>query len=91
MSAIHELKPLFKALVISRSLRPRHALAGLGMACLLPFSAQVFAEDFAIDIPAQPLPQALQKFGAQTNQQVIYNASEMAGLRSTRVNGKMSA
>ncbi|VVN21681.1 Ferripyoverdine receptor [Pseudomonas fluorescens] len=91
MSAIHELKPLFKALVISRSLRPRHALAGLGMACLVPFSAQVFAADFAIDIPAQPLPQALQTFGVQTNQQVIYNASDMADLRSTRVSGKMSA
>ncbi|WP_460122259.1 TonB-dependent siderophore receptor [Pseudomonas sp. S2_C03] len=88
MSAIHEFKPLFKALVMSRSIRSRHALAGLGMACLLPLSAQVLAEEFAINIPAQSLPQALKAFGNQTNRQVIYDASEMADLRSTRVSGK---
>lgn len=91
MSAIHELKPLFKALVIARTLRSRRSLAGLGMACLLPLSAQVHAEDFTLDIPAQPLPQALQAFGTQTNQQVIYSADDMAGLRSTRVSGKLSS
>ena len=90
MSAIHELKPLFKALVMSRGLRPRRVLAGLGLVCVLPLSAQVMAEDVSIDIPAQPLPQALQAFGQQTNQQVIYNAADMAGLKSTRVSGKMS-
>lgn len=90
MSAIFELKPLFKALVICRSLRPRHALAGLSMACLLPLSAQVMAEEFAINIPAQSLPQALKAFGNQTNRQVVYDASEMADLRSNRVSGKLS-
>jgi len=91
MSAIHELKPLFKALVIARTLRSRRSLAGLSMACLLPLSAQVCAEEFTLNIAAQPLPQALQAFGAQTNQQVIYNADDMAGLRSTRVSGKLSS
>lgn len=90
MSSIHELKPLFKALVMSRGLRSRRVLAGLGLVCVLPLSAQVMAEDVSIDIPAQPLPQALQAFGQQTNQQVIYNAADMAGLKSTRVSGKMS-
>lgn len=90
MLAIHELKPLFKVLVMSRSLRSRRVLAGLGLVCVLPFSAQVMAGDVSIDIPAQPLPQALQAFGQQTNQQVIYNAADMAGLKSTRVSGKMS-
>nr|BFE95495.1 hypothetical protein GCM10020185_60310 [Pseudomonas brassicacearum subsp. brassicacearum] len=90
MSSIHELKPLFKALVMSRGLRSRRVLAGLGLVCVLPLSAQVMAEDVSINIPAQPLPQALQAFGQQTNQQVIYNAADMAGLRSTRVSGKMS-
>ncbi|KNH29905.1 ligand-gated channel protein [Pseudomonas syringae] len=91
MSAIHELKPLFKALIVSRTLRSRHSLAGLGMACLMPFSAQVCAEEIAVNIAAQPLPQALQAFGEQTNQQVIYNAADMAGLRGNRVSGKLSA
>ncbi|EJL03874.1 TonB-dependent outermembrane ferripyoverdine receptor FpvA [Pseudomonas fluorescens Q2-87] len=90
MSAIHELKPLFKALVMSRGLRSRRVLTGLGLVCVMPLSAQVMAEDVSIDIPAQSLPQALQAFGQQTNQQVIYNAADMAGLKSTRVSGKMS-
>ncbi|UZE84841.1 TonB-dependent siderophore receptor [Pseudomonas viciae] len=90
MSSIHELKPLFKALVMSRGLRSRRVLAGLGLVCVLPLSAQVMAQDVSIDIPAQPLPQALQAFGQQTNQQVIYNAGDMAGLKSTRVSGTMS-
>ncbi|WP_447770820.1 TonB-dependent siderophore receptor [Pseudomonas kilonensis] len=90
MSSIHELKPLFKALVMSRGLRSRRGLAGLGLVCVLPLSAQVMAEDVSINIPAQPLPQALQAFGQQTNQQVIYNAGDMAGLKSTRVSGTMS-
>lgn len=90
MSSIHELKPLFKALVMSRGLRSRRVLAGLGLVCVLPLSAQVMAEDVSINIPAQSLPQALQAFGQQTNQQVIYNAADMADLKSTRVSGKMS-
>lgn len=90
MSAIHELKPLFKALVMSRGLRSLRVLTGLGLVCVLPLSAQVMAEDVSINIPAQPLPQALQAFGEQTNQQVIYNADELAGLKSNRVSGKMS-
>jgi outer-membrane receptor for ferric coprogen and ferric-rhodotorulic acid len=90
MSAIHELKPLFKALVMSRGLRSRRVLSGLGLVGALSFSAQVMAEDVSINIPAQPLPQALQAFGQQTNQQVIYNADELAGLKSNRVSGKMS-
>ncbi|MFL1515263.1 TonB-dependent siderophore receptor [Pseudomonas prosekii] len=91
MSAIHEFKPLFKALVIARSLRSRRSMASLGLTCLLPLSAQVCAEEFSLNIPAQSLPQALQAFGAQTNQQVIYNADDMAGLRSTQVSGKLSS
>ncbi|UVM70819.1 TonB-dependent siderophore receptor [Pseudomonas alvandae] len=90
MSAIHELKPLFKALVMSRGLRSRRVLSGLGLVGALSLSAQVMAEDVSINIPAQPLPQALQAFGQQTNQQVIYNADELAGLKSNRVSGKMS-
>ena len=90
MSAIHELKPLFKALVMSRGLRSRRVLTGLGLVCVLPLSTQVMAQDVNINIPAQPLPQALQAFGQQTNQQVIYNADELAGLKSNRVSGKMS-
>jgi outer membrane receptor for ferric coprogen and ferric-rhodotorulic acid len=91
MSAIHELKPLFKALIVSRTLRSRHSLAGLGMAFLMPFSAQVCAEEIAVNIAVQPLPQALQAFGEQTNRQVIYNAADMADLRGNRVSGKLSA
>lgn len=90
MSSIHELKPLFKAFVISRGLRSRRVLTGMGLVCVLPLSAQVMAEDVSINIPAQSLPQALQAFGRQTNLQVIYNADDLAGLKSNRVSGKMS-
>ncbi|WP_420231179.1 TonB-dependent siderophore receptor [Pseudomonas sp. ABY48] len=90
MPFIHELKPLSKALVMSRGLRSRRVLAVLGVVCVLPLSAQVMAQDVSIDIPAQPLPQALQAFGQQTNQQVIYNAGDMTGLKSTRVSGTTS-
>lgn len=52
MSSIHELKPLFKALVMSRGLRSRRVLAGLGWVCVLPLSTQVMAQDVSIDSPA---------------------------------------
>src|SRR3546814_9889457 len=90
MSSLHELKPLCKPRALSRGLRSRRVLTGRGLVCLLPLSAQVMAEDVSVDIPAQSLPQALQAFGQQTNQQVIYNAGDMAGLKSNRVSGKMS-
>ena len=52
MSSIHELKPLFKALGMSRGLRSRRVLAGLGWVCVLPLSTQVMAQDVSIDSPA---------------------------------------
>ncbi|MGR4974677.1 TonB-dependent siderophore receptor [Pseudomonas sp. LARHCG127] len=52
MSSIHELKPLFKALVMSRGLRSWRVLAGLGWVCVLPLSTQVMAQDVSIDSPA---------------------------------------
>lgn len=91
MSSIHELKPLFKALGMCGALRARRAISGLGFICVMPLSAGVMAQEVSVDIPAQSLPQALQAFGQQTNRQVIYNADEMAGLKSSRVSGRMNS
>ncbi|WP_444436133.1 TonB-dependent siderophore receptor [Pseudomonas sp. A6] len=90
MPAVNQLKPLFRALITARAVGARGHVAGLGMACLVPLSAQVWAADINFDISAQPLRQALQQFGEQSNTQVIYNAVDLEGLRSGTVKGRMS-
>lgn len=82
------LRPLAKALLMRGSIRSRLAPAGLGLALTLAVTPQVQAQEWALDIPAQPLAQALQKLAEQVNVQVLYNPSDIQGLRSTALNGR---
>ncbi|UQY33686.1 TonB-dependent siderophore receptor [Pseudomonas fulva] len=54
-----------------------------------PEVAEQVRQDF--DIPAQPLPDALDAFSAQSGYQVIYNANEVSGQSSVTVQGTYSA
>ncbi|MEZ4054725.1 hypothetical protein QVM81_24670, partial [Enterobacter rongchengensis] len=56
------LNPLAKALLIRHSLRPQRALTriGLGLAISAAMVAQVQAQEWTLDIPAQSMNSALQ-------------------------------
>lgn len=81
MSKYHP--PLLAALLVGTAL-------SLAPVAPRPAAAQAAAQQFALSIPAQPLPQALAALSADTGLQV-YNSSEAAyALRSNAVNGTYS-
>lgn len=88
MSAIHTFSPLTKALKMRRVFQPRLLSATLVLA--LPFAAQVQAQTFNFNIPAQPLANALQTFGQQANLQVLYSPDDVQSLRSRAVSGALT-
>lgn len=55
----------------------------------LPAAAQE-ASAFAVDIPAQPLPQALSQFSLQTKVQIVYAVEAPYGRRAPAVRGRFS-
>ncbi|MET4615643.1 hypothetical protein ABIA71_001206 [Stenotrophomonas sp. 2619] len=67
-------------------------IAALGL--VLPWGAAAGADDSRtprhFDIPAQPLPQALQMYGEITGVAVLIDAHLLGGLRSTPVNGTLA-
>lgn len=88
MSATHNFSPLTKALMLRRVFQPRLLSATLALA--LPFAAQVQAQTFNFNVPAQPLASALQAFGQQANLQVLYSPDDVQNLRSHAVSGALS-
>ena len=68
--------------------RSRLAATGLGMAMTLAVAPYVQAQEWTLNIPAQPLAQALQSLGQQTSLQIIYSPESLQGLRSTALNGR---
>ncbi|MFV3291894.1 TonB-dependent siderophore receptor [Pseudomonas sp. NY11955] len=84
------LNPLAKALLIRHSLRPRHALsrAGLGLALSTALVAQVQAQEWTLDIPAQSMNSALQALAKQTDTQLLYSPEDISGLRSSALTGR---
>ena len=85
---LSKLRPLAKALLMRGSMRSRLSPVGLGLALTLAVAPQVQAQEWALEIPAQPLAQALQKLAEQVNVQVLYNPSDIQGLRSNALNGR---
>ncbi|MBH3339920.1 TonB-dependent siderophore receptor [Pseudomonas mendocina] len=85
---LSKLRPLAKALLMRGSIRSRLSPAGLGLALTLAVAPQVQAQEWTLDIPAQPLAQALQKLAEQVDVQVLYNPSDIQGLRSNALNGR---
>ena len=84
------LNPLAKALLIRHSLRPWHALshAGIGLALSTAMVAQVQAQEWALDIPAQSMNSALQALAKQTDTQLLYSPEDISGLRSSALKGR---
>jgi len=90
MPAPHGLHPLAKALLIRHSFRPRlPTLCALALSA--PLIGQVQAQVVEVNIQAQPLGNALQEFGRQTNLQVLYSPDDVAGLRSTAIKGSLDS
>ncbi|GAB7527640.1 ferripyoverdine/pyocin S3 receptor FpvA [Pseudomonas sp. 3A(2025)] len=84
---LSKLTPLATALLMRNAIRPKLSLTGLGMALSMTLASQVQAQEWNLNIPAQPLDKALQVFAEQANVQLLYNPGDVQGLRSTAVNG----
>ena len=82
------LRPLTRALLMHGATRTRLAGSGLGLALTLAAAPYVQAQEWTLNIPAQPLAQALQTLGQQTSLQIIYSPESLQGLRSSALNGR---
>ncbi|WP_095632964.1 TonB-dependent receptor [Pseudomonas sp. PICF141] len=82
------LRPLTRALLMSSTTRSRMTSTSLGLAMTLAVTPYVQAQEWTLNIPAQPLPQALQTLGQQTNLQIIYSPESIQNLRSSALNGR---
>ncbi|MEK1841677.1 MAG: TonB-dependent siderophore receptor, partial [Pseudomonas sp.] len=82
------LRPLTRALLMSSTTRSRMTSTGLGLAMTLAMTPYVQAQEWPLNIPAQPLAQALQTLGQQTNLQIIYSPESIQNLRSSALNGR---
>ncbi|NIF29957.1 TonB-dependent siderophore receptor [Pantoea sp. Tr-811] len=84
------LNPLAKALLIRHSFRPQGALSrvGLGLALSGAMVAQVQAQEWNLDIPAQSVNSALQALAKQTDTQVLYSPEDVGGTRSASLKGR---
>ncbi|MDT9674433.1 TonB-dependent siderophore receptor [Pseudomonas lini] len=82
------LRPLTRALLISSTTRSRMTSTGLGLAMTLAMTPYVQAQEWTLNIPAQPLAQALQTLGQQTSLQIIYSPESIQSLRSSALNGR---
>ncbi len=87
MPSLFRLSPFTRALL---ALRPINAGPTLALALMLPLAAQVQAQEFEFNIPAQPLDAALQDFNKQANLQLLYNPAEINGLRNNAIKGRLS-
>jgi len=84
------LHPLAKALLIRHSLRPQRTLSriGLGLALSGALVAQVQAQEWTLDIPAQSMNSALQALARQTDTQLLYSPEDISGVRSSALKGR---
>lgn len=63
------------------------ALRALAL-CFL-FSGSVLAQTTVLNIPAQPLPEALHSLSSQTGVQLLFNGAQMQGVRNQAVAGAL--
>ncbi|ONH53327.1 outer-membrane receptor for ferric coprogen and ferric-rhodotorulic acid [Pseudomonas cedrina] len=83
------LSPLSTAVSMRRALKLNVLPSALALAVSLPVAGYVQAQEFELNIPAQPLSTALQVFGQQTNLQILYSPDTVKEKRSSAVSGKM--
>jgi outer membrane receptor for ferric coprogen and ferric-rhodotorulic acid len=83
------LSPLSTALSMRRALKFNALPNSLALAASLSMAGYVQAQEFELNIPAQPLSTALQVFGQQTNLQILYSPETVQNKHSTAVSGKM--
>ncbi|QLF91738.1 TonB-dependent siderophore receptor [Pseudomonas sp. ABC1] len=86
MSTQHILSHLSKALHLRQVFKP--TLSAVALAAALPPAVQAQTQEWQLNIPAQPLSQALQELASKTGAQLLYNPSDVEGLRSTTLNGR---
>lgn len=60
------------------------------MAVSCTWAASAWAQTITFDIPAQPLPSALDAFAEQTHVQMLYKMEAVQGLQSARVSGEFT-
>ena len=69
------------------------ALAGVSLTGLVaPLAGEAHAQDGArrdFNIPAQPMANALEAFGRQSGRDIMFDRGQVAGLRSTAVQGSL--
>src|ERR1700759_329501 len=82
------LRPLTRALLMQGATRSRLAATGLGLALTVAATPYVQAQEWTLNIPAQPLAQALQTLSQQTSLQIIYSPESLQGLRSSTLSGR---
>jgi outer membrane receptor for ferric coprogen and ferric-rhodotorulic acid len=83
----HKLNHLSKAFRFKQAFKPM--LSAAALAAALPLTVQAQAQEYQLNIPAQPLNQALQELASKTGVQLLYNPGDIeGGLRSTAINGR---
>jgi outer membrane receptor for ferric coprogen and ferric-rhodotorulic acid len=84
---LSQLRPLTKALILRNSISCPLVTSGIGLVFTLAISAQVQAQEWTLEIPSQPLSQALQDLSSKTGVQLLYSPNDVEGLRSNALNG----
>lgn len=69
----------------------RYSLLALSTALITAYGPLASAEVVNVDIPSQPLANALRALGEQTNLQILYNPQALGSLRSAAVKGQVEA
>ncbi|TBV09724.1 TonB-dependent siderophore receptor [Stutzerimonas kirkiae] len=86
MPTQHSLNHMTKALRLRQAFKSR--LPAVALAATLPLAVQAQTQEWQLNIPAQPLNQALQELASKTGVQLLYNPGDVEGLRSTALNGR---
>ncbi|TBU88047.1 TonB-dependent siderophore receptor [Stutzerimonas kirkiae] len=86
MPTQHSLNHMTKALRLRQAFKSR--LPAVALAATLPLAVQAQTQEWQLNIPAQPLNQALQELASKTGVQLLYNPGNVEGLRSTALNGR---
>lgn len=82
------LNHLTRALGLRRAFNAQ--LPALALTLALPLAAQAQDQQLTLNIPAQPLSSALQKFAELTDVQVLYEPGAVQNLRSGALSGRHS-
>ncbi|TBU72206.1 TonB-dependent receptor [Phytopseudomonas daroniae] len=84
---LNKLSSLTKVLLMHSSLGSTRTLTRMGLLTAMAVVPHVQAQEWRLNIPAQPLAQALQTWAHETGVQLLYNPGDVQGLHSTALNG----